>query len=166
MTTWEQHPQIASEYTWRKMFSLVSTIFYPIGILSPLTIRIKMPLQQFWKLGENWDEPLPAEQHLNLQKVVNSYFAMPDMEILRRLNNSRNQENNHQLHVFVEASTVILATAACIRTQDKIIQTSFLLRKCKVAPIKQNSTPKLELEAVVLGTRLRTLIQTEKTLKF
>ena len=43
---------------------------------------------------------------------------------------------------------------------------SFLLGKCKVAPLKQIIVPKLELEAAVLGTRLRTLIQTEMTLKF
>ena len=149
------------------MFSLVSTIFDPLGILSPLTIRIKMLLQQIWKLGKKWDETLPTELHSNLQKVLDSYFAMPDIEIPRWLNSSTNKENNHQLHVFIDASTFALAAVACIRTQkqDEIFQTS-LLGKCKVAPIKQISVPKLELEAAVLGTRLRTLIQTEMTLIF
>ncbi|XP_075247137.1 uncharacterized protein LOC142340448 [Convolutriloba macropyga] len=68
MKTLEHFPGNASEYTQRKMFSLVSTIFDPLGILSPLTIRIKMLLQQVWKLGKKWDEPLPAELHSNLQK--------------------------------------------------------------------------------------------------
>ena len=156
-----------SEYTQRKMFSLVSTIFDPLGILSPLTIRIKMLLQQVWKLGKKWDEPLPAELHSNLQKVLDSYFAKPDIEIPRWLNSSTNQENNHQLHVFVDASTVALSAVAYIRTQkqDEIFQTSFLLGKCKVAPKKQISVPKLELEAAILGTRIRTLIETELTLK-
>ena len=93
---------------------------------------------------------------------------MPDIEIPRWLNSSTNQENNHQLHVFVDASTVALSAVAYIRTQkqDEIFQTSFLLGKCKVAPIRKISVPKLELEAAVLGTRLRTLIETEMTLKF
>ena len=149
------------------MFSLVSTIFDPLGILSPLTIRIKMLLQQVWKLGKKWDEPFPAELQSNLQKVHDSYFAMRDIELPRWLNSSTNQESNHQLHVFVDASTVALSAVAYIRTQkqDEIFQTYFLLGKCKVAPIKQISVPKLELEAAVLGTRLRTLIQTEMTLK-
>ena len=83
---------------------------------------------------------------------------MPDIEIPRWLNYSTNQENNHQLHVFVDASTVALAAVAYIRTQnpDENFQTSFLLGKCKVEPIKQFSLPKLELEAAVLGTRLDT----------
>ena len=119
-----------------------------------------MLLQQVWKLGKKWDEPLPAELHSNLQKVLDSYFAMRDIKSPRWLNSSTNQENNHQLHVFVDVSTVALAAVTYIRTQkqDEVFQTSFLLGKCKVAPTKQISVPKLELEAAVLGTRLRTLI--------
>ena len=99
------------------MFSLVSTIFDPLGIFSPLTIRIKMLLLQVCKLGKKWNEPLPTELHSNLQKVLDSYFAMPDIEMPRWLNSSTNQENNHQLHVFVDASTVELAAVAYIRTR-------------------------------------------------
>ena len=93
---------------------------------------------------------------------------MPDFKIPRWLNTSTNQENHYQHHVFVDASSVALAAVAYIRTQklDESFQISFLLGKCKVAPIKQISVPKLELEAAVLGTRLSTLIQTQMTLKF
>ena len=93
---------------------------------------------------------------------------MPNIEIPRWLNTSTNHENNHQFHVFVDASTVALAAVAYLRIQkqDEIFQTSFLLGKRKAAPIKEISVPKLELEAAVLRTRLRTLIQTEMTLRF
>ena len=83
MNTLEQFPRNESEYTKRKMFSSVSTIFGPLEILSPLTIRIKMLLQQVWKPGKKRDEPLPAELHSNLQKVLDSYFAMPVIKIHR-----------------------------------------------------------------------------------
>ena len=86
MKTLEQFPKKdirtnASDYTQRKMFSLVSTIFDPQEILSPLTIIIEMILQQFWKLSKKWDEPLAAELHSNLQKVLDSYLALPDIDI-------------------------------------------------------------------------------------
>ena len=144
------------------MFSLLSTIFDLLGILSPLTIRIKMLQHQVWKLGKEWDEPLPAEIYSNVQKVLDSYSAMTDIETPIWLNTSTNQENNHQLHVFVDASTVALAAVAYIRTQkqEEIFQTSFALGKCKVSPIKQIGVPNLEIEAANLGTRLCTLIQT------
>ena len=49
----EQFPKDAAVYTQRKLFSLVSSIFDTLGFLCPLTIRIKMILQQIWKLGKN-----------------------------------------------------------------------------------------------------------------
>ena len=52
MKTLEKFPRNANEYTQRKIFSLVSTIIDPLGILSPMTISIKMLLQQVWKLGK------------------------------------------------------------------------------------------------------------------
>ena len=61
-----------------------------------------------------------------------------------------------------------MAAVAYIRThkEDGSFQTSFSLGKCKVAPIKQISVPKLELETAALGTRLNTSIQIEMTQKF
>ena len=86
MKALEKFTRNASEYTQRKKFSLVSTIFDPLGMLCPLTVRIKMLLQQVWKLGKKWEVSLSAELHSNLQKVLDSYFAMPDIEIPRWFN--------------------------------------------------------------------------------
>ena len=51
-------PKDALAYTQRKIFSLVSSIFEPIGIMSPPTIRFKIVLQELWKLGKKWDEQI------------------------------------------------------------------------------------------------------------
>ena len=79
----QQFPKDATVYTQRKIFSLVSSIFDPVGLLSPLTIRIEMVLQQIWKLGREWDDLIPHELHYDLQKVLNSYSAMPEIRIPR-----------------------------------------------------------------------------------
>ena len=42
----QQFPKDATFYTQRKVFSLVYSTFDPFGLLSPLTIRLKMVLQQ------------------------------------------------------------------------------------------------------------------------
>ena len=82
-------------YTQRKPFSLVSSIFDPLGLLSPLAIRIKMILQQIWKLGKKWDELTPLELQNALQKVLNSYFAMPEIRLPRTVHDlSKNQPAN------------------------------------------------------------------------
>ena len=52
------------------------------------------------------------------------------------------------------------------KNMTKSFKHLFCLEKRNVVPIKQISVPKIELEAAVLGTLLRTLIQTEMTLIF
>ena len=62
-----------------------------------------------------------------------------------------------------------MAAVAYLRTtnsQTTPPQACFLMGKCKVAPIKQISVPKMELEAAVIGVRLLQLIQREMTLTF
>ena len=162
----QQFPKDATLYTQRKIFSLVSSIFDPFGLLSPLTIRIKMVLQQIWKLGRKWDDFIPQELHNALQKVLNSYFALPEIRKTKTVHNS-SKTTSSQLHIFVHASMAATAAVAYFRTtknQATPPQVCFLMGKCKVAPIKQMSVPKVELEAAVIGVRLLQLIQREMTM--
>ena len=162
----QQFPKDATVYTQRKIFSLVSSIFDPFGLLSPLTIRIQIVLQQISKLGRKWDDLIPHELHHDLQKVLNSYFAMPEIRIQRTVHNF-SKITSSQLHIFVDASMAAMAAVAYLRTtnsQTSPPQACFLMGKCKVAPIKQISVPKMKLEAAVIGVRLLQLIQRELTL--
>ena len=111
----QQFPKDATVYTQRKIFSLVSSIFDPFGLLSPLTIRIKMVLQQIWKLGRKWDDLIPHELHHDLQKVLNSYFAMPQIRIPRIVHNF-SKITSSQLHIFVDASMAAMTAVAYLRT--------------------------------------------------
>ena len=78
-----EFPKEAEQYTQRKLFSLVSSIFDPIGFLCPMTIKFKILLQQFWKLGKKWNKPITIELLHPLQKLLNSYHSMPQLEIPR-----------------------------------------------------------------------------------
>ena len=49
-------------YTKRKILSLVSSIFDPLGWVSPLTVRGKLFLQTLWKVKMGWDQTLNEEQ--------------------------------------------------------------------------------------------------------
>ena len=158
----QQFPKDATLYTQRKIFSLVSSIFDPFGLLSPLTIRIKMVLQQVWKLGRKWDDLIPQELHNALQKVLDSYFAMPKIRIQRTVHNF-SKTTSSQLHIFVDASMAAVTYLRTTNSQATPPQVCFLMGKCKVAPIKQMSVPKMELEAAVIGVRLLQLIQREMT---
>ena len=47
-----------SAITKRKVLQCSSRIFDPLGVLSPVTIRAKLFMQQLWQKNVGWDEPL------------------------------------------------------------------------------------------------------------
>ena len=120
-----------------------------------------MVLQQIWKLGRKWDDLIAQELHNALQKVLNSYFAMPEIRIPRTVQNF-SKITSSLLHIFVDASMAAMAAVAYLRTTNSQTippEACFLMGKGKVAPIKQTSVPKMELEAAAIGVRLLQLIQ-------
>ena len=73
---------------------------------------------------------------------------------------------NVQLHIFSDASLEAMCIVAYFRTEViDGIEMSFVLGKCKIAPIKQLSIPRLELQAALYSVQLRTLIVKEHDLR-
>ena len=160
-------PKDALAYTQRKIFSLVSSIFDPIGIMSPSTIRFKIVLQELWKLGKKWDDQIAPQLIKPLQKNLDLYFSSPEVTLNRTLNKScHSPESENEIHLFVDASAVAVAAVAYLKTVPNLatdVETCYLIGKCKVAPIKQISIPKLELEAAVIGVRILSTIMKESS---
>ena len=69
--------------------------------------------------------------------------------------------------MFSDASQLAYGAVAYIRTSsNNKVSCSFLISKAKVAPIKQLSIPKMELQAAVLGTRLSRFVNTNQNILF
>ena len=63
------------------------------------------------------------------------------------------------------AAMAAVAYLCTINSQATPPQACFLMGKYKVAPIKQISVPKMELEAAVIGVRLLQLIQIDTDIR-
>ena len=44
--------------TKRVILSYISCVFYPLGLLTPLTMMSKCLFQELWKTGVGWDEEI------------------------------------------------------------------------------------------------------------
>ena len=66
-----------NEASWRfskrNALTLISNLFDPLGLLSPLSIRGRIFMQSLWKLKINWDEPLSEEYSKALTDILREF---------------------------------------------------------------------------------------------
>lgn len=143
------------------------SVFDPLGIVAPFVVHGKVLVQEVWKSGVGWDEQLPADIIPQWKKWVNLFGTLETIRVPRCYfpGYSPNTYESLELHVFVDASSAAYAAAAYFRVDDGgTIRCSLVSAKTKVAPIKLLSIPRLELQAAVIGTRLRKTIISDHTL--
>ena len=143
-----------------------SFVFDPLGMITPFAIRIRSLLQAVIKQGEKWDEEVPAEFHSDLQKWFCEFNSMPDITTKRCLVTGPKTSQQH--HGFTDASNT--ATSAVVylgpTTTEGNVIVNYVIRKSRVAPIKQTCISELELEAATMGAELASFVVTEMTLNF
>ena len=138
----------------RKVVALFSTVYDPIGLLSPVTLNGKLVIQNLWMEDKTWDKPLTTEQRNNVRKAVQCYQGLQHITVPRRVFGSHSNE----LHVFTDASKQAYGIASYVITHDG--NCNLLTSRSRVTPKKMlsqesNTTvPKLELTALLLGCRL------------
>lgn len=140
--------------TKRQVLSEIAKLFDPLGLLAPVIITAKSLMQQLWLTGVGWDDELPVDVIDKWNTFKNELALLEKFRITRWTGYDGSQEV--QLHGFSDASQI--AFAACVyaktRQTDGTIRVSLLAAKTKVAPIKQQCIPRLELNGAVLLNRL------------
>lgn len=143
-----------AKMTKRSILSESCRIFDPLGLLSLITIKPKMLIQQLWLAGVGWDERVPTDIGRLWQSYIDSMLHIQSLQIPRH---SLCRSPIHiELHCFCDAST--MAYAACIYLKSYNEQgenvVNLLCAKARVAPIKHTTIPRLELCACLLGAQL------------
>lgn len=146
------------QFTKRTLLSDINRVFDPVGFVSPVLIRGKIFLQQLWALKLSWDTPLTLEMQ---QKWIQFYASLKSLEklIIPRHVPFSNSESV-QLHGFCDASQN--AYGACIYILSTVTGRSLLYcSKSRVAPLKANTIPRLELCAASLLAELVSMVSRE-----
>ncbi|XP_053690446.1 uncharacterized protein LOC128738963 [Sabethes cyaneus] len=140
--------------TKRIVLSDIGRLFDPLGFLGPIITLAKMHMQDLWRLGLEWDEPLTTEQShhwttfrqqlslVNLMKKNRCVIADCAQVI--------------ELHGYSDASKraygAVLYTR-CI-SSDGAVSVNLICSKSRVAPLKPITIPRLELCGALLLARL------------
>lgn len=150
--------------TRRGILSTVSSLYDPLGLISPVVLLGKLILQQMCADKLDWDEPLQDELRVKWSQWRESLKDLSDIRVRRCLKpDGFGQVASVELHHFSDASTVGYAQCSYVRltNQRRDIHCSLLMGKSRVAPLKPVTVPRLELSAAVLSVKIAFFLERE-----
>ena len=140
--------------TKRSILSIASSLFDPLGLVSPIIITAKIILQELWLLKLSWDESVPQNLHSAWQNLLADLSTLQLLSIPRYCFTSTFKVT--EIHGFCDSSIRAYGCCLYIRTEDAAgnISVQLLTSKSRVAPTKSKSLPKLELCGALTLSRL------------
>jgi hypothetical protein len=147
------------EQTKRNLLSASASIFDPLGVIAPITARIKTIFQLLCKDKLNWDDLIPPA----LASIWNKFLE--ELKSLREVRQPRfvfhlnfHSGIRFKLHRFCDSSKEVYSAVIYLRfVCSKSAKVSFLAAKTKVAPLKTITIPRLELLGCLLLSKLMRL---------
>ncbi|XP_058839826.1 uncharacterized protein LOC131695375 [Topomyia yanbarensis] len=148
--------------TKRELLKFMMGIFDPLGVLSPVTIHLKILFQDLWRLQINWDDEIPDGFIPKWAEWLEETAKLRDVRIPRYYFPELPSFNNVELHAFCDASDKAFACVIFMvhRNPNKSYVTQ-VCAKSRVAPLKSQTVPRLELQGCVLASQVMKMVQEE-----
>ena len=154
--------EVHAPITQKKIFSLISSVFDPIGLFPPFSVHMRRLLRGIWtKNGQHWDNEVESSEE---EEFLRGKEQLP---IVAETSNDRRHFNRErdkaELHVFSDASEDTMCAVAYLRSQPKedSADSAFIIGKCRLAPMSHLPITRLELQAAVMALRLKEQIVKE-----
>ncbi|XP_075163025.1 uncharacterized protein LOC142235646 [Haematobia irritans] len=154
--------------TKRQILKILMAIYDPLGLVGNFLMYLKIILQEIWKSGVEWDEPIKKEQNEKWIKWLQHLPELENVSIQRCYLKCISDYNNTEveLHTFVDASENGYAAVAYLRiVNGESVVCSLVGSKTRVAPLRVISIPRLELMAALIGTRFANTIISNHSIK-
>jgi len=159
-------PELATHAAVMKCEILCFTysIFDPLGLVTSLTITTKLLLQELWQDNVSWDTVLNEIYQTKWASItaditLASQQCFPRQYIPKILTAD---SPAIALHVFDDASPKAYGAVVYIQCGN---QSSLVISKSRIAPLKQHSLPRLELMAAAVAARLGLFVVTSLNLR-
>lgn len=146
--------------TKRSSLSSIAKLFDPLGLVGPVVVVAKMFMQELWVLKDDnnkpydWDKELPEGMKCRWIEYCSELPRLNELRIDRFI--LQPDSTSVELHFFSDASLTAYGTCAYIRSSNAKGETkvALLTSRSKVAPLKQQSIPRLELCGALLAAEL------------
>jgi Pao retrotransposon peptidase. len=156
------------EPTRRNILSTVASMFDPLGLIGPVILITRIILQELARSKIDWDSSIPENLARRWRDWLSSTDALERFQVDRRLKpEDFGQIVECQLHHFSDASQVGYGTVCYLRmvNEEGGIHCSIVMAKSRVAPLKQITIPRMELQAAVKAIEMDEKIRAEMTLQ-
>ena len=129
-----------------------SQIYDPLGLLSPVTIRSKILIQQLWEENFEWDETVTenlSEKWTQLAKDIENATEF----IFQRyyFSNTSTNTSPPTLHIFTDASLKAYGAVAYLSNGS---ETALVMAETRVVALKDLTLPHLERMGALTAERL------------
>ena len=154
--------------TRRGILSTVASIYDPLGCLAPFVLLGKLILQQMCKENCGWDSSLPCELKPQWEKWLTDLPSLEKLEVPRcYVPQNFGTVVQQELHHFSDASTIGYGQCSYVRmiNEQQEVYCCLVLGKSRVAPLKINTIPRLELTAATTSVKISKLLNSEMTTK-
>jgi len=107
--------------TKRQVFKVIAKIFDPLGLVTPVLFYGKVFIQDLWREGLTWDEPLPEILSNEYSSVLQKLKGIPQLKVPRFIGHV-SDDCNYDLVVYCDASKKAYATLIYLRVeyQEKV----------------------------------------------
>ena len=150
--------------TKRMALSNYAAIFDPLGLYIPVTLKLKLFLQNLWKQNLKWDESYHEDDILTWNNLIKDIKNLGNFTIPRLIvpyEHTDITEKTYKLLCFTDASENAYSAVVYLHIQSgNTSKTNLVMAKVKLTHIKHtHSIPRLELLGVFIGVKLLNFVK-------
>ena len=146
----------------RTVLRQIASIYDPLGLYSPVTLRGKLFLQGLWNQRIAWDKHLTDQDKIQWNAIYEDLKQLANCYFPRHIGLDKTLKSRYQLLVFCDASKYAYAAVVYLlqESQDQC-KVDLIFSKTRLVPNKKITIPRLELLAALIGTRCMKFIEKE-----
>lgn len=143
---------------------MVSSIYDPLGILSPVILPAKQTLQDLWRTKHEWDDSIPKPLRHQCNLWLDSLQNLNDFQVERCIKPLNFGEGTSaQLHHFADASELGYGMVSYLLMENHrgTQHCAFAMGKARVALVKSVTVPCLEITVATMAARIDNKLKSE-----
>ena len=142
--------------TKRSVLKVSARIFDPLGLVSPLVIRLKLLFRLLCTDNVKWDDPIEGDALIKWKSIIAELSCVNHIRVPRCYFKGSLKPISIELHGFSDALAQAYGAVVYLRAvyDNGSISSTIIASKTRVAPVKVQTIPRLELLAALILTRL------------